>query len=230
MDCQALLEKQARDRGLALTPLQQMNRYSQSQKIPCCGGVVVRVETESSADSTVCLRDDSGTCFCALHGDLTSHYPDVLTAGALLCLSSVTLLITSAKMPPLLVACLDNLTGLMLPDEDAADDPTSTRASDRMVLLGPPVSLAAAWTDHTDGTSSDSHAIAPSKRPRSPSPVAIAEPEAGFADARGPHRTAAAPPPPPCPQAAPLPPAAAAVKAETVSDDDEDCLELADDL
>lgn len=236
MDCQTLLEKQARDQGLSLTCLAQMNRYSRSQKIPCCGGVVVRVETESSADSTVCLRDDSGVCYCALHGELTNRYPDVLSTGALLCFANITLLVTSAKMPPLLVACLENLVGLMLPDEDATEATRLGSASD-----GPWQSPAAtaggavtAGTNPEDG-GAGAVAVGESLDVFFPQESTAAPPLSSSSLQGGPPVN---PPPPPQKRAReelrapPLKaaPKAAPVKAEVVSDDDEGCLELVDDL
>ncbi|CCW62400.1 unnamed protein product [Phytomonas sp. EM1] len=116
MDCQSLLDGLAKERGLSLTPLARMCKYPRSRKIVCCGGLVVRVESESSADSTVCIQDGSGLCFCAIHGDITSRYPDVLSTGAVLLFHDVTLLVTGGRMPPLLIVCLENLFGLLLPD------------------------------------------------------------------------------------------------------------------
>lgn len=121
MDPQKLLSSLAADRGLPLSGLVDAStKYAKSTKIACCGGVMTRVVTESSADSTVLLRDGSGSCYCALHGEITSRYPDVLTAGALLLFTDVTLLVLSSKVPPVLMACLPNLAGLLLPEEPAA--------------------------------------------------------------------------------------------------------------
>jgi len=121
MDPQKVLSSLAADKGLPLTNLIDVStKYCQSAKISCCGGLMTRVVTESSADSTVLLRDGSGSCYCALHGDITSRYPDVLSSGALLLLTDVTLLVLSSKVPPVLMACLPNLAGLLLPDEHVA--------------------------------------------------------------------------------------------------------------
>lgn len=246
MDCQSLLEKQAQDQGLTLTALSRMNHYSQSVKIPYCGGVVVRVETESSADSTVCLRDDTGTCFCALHGDLTSRYPDVLSIGALLCFANITLLVTSAKMPPLLVACLENLVGLMLPDEDAVDGATSARASDSGAVLHAEqerfteFALASGAIDPgaggalAVGESLDAFFTQPSEPSRSAAvaATAVALPISRSAAVGTQARTGGGDHHPPLQAPKPTAKPTVAVKAELISDndDDEDCLELVDDL
>lgn len=121
MDPQRVLESLARDKGASLTSLKEVNAsLPPSKKLACCGGIVTRVVTESAADSTVLLRDGSDSCFCALHSDITSRYPDVLTTGALLLFTDVTVLILSTGIPPLLIACLQNLSGLLLPDEASA--------------------------------------------------------------------------------------------------------------
>ncbi|KPI89118.1 hypothetical protein ABL78_1762 [Leptomonas seymouri] len=118
MDAQKVLESLAREKGLPLTGLGEVSsRFSKSGKIACCGGLMTRLVTESAADSTVLLRDGSGSCYCALHGDIASRYPDVLTTGAMLLFTDITVLVLSSKMPPLLVACLQNLSGLLLPEE-----------------------------------------------------------------------------------------------------------------
>ncbi|CCW68735.1 unnamed protein product [Phytomonas sp. Hart1] len=130
MDCQTLLDGLAKERGLSLTPLARMGKYPRSRKIECCGGLVVRVECEGSADSTVCIQDGSGLCFCAIHGDITSRYPDVLSTGAVLLFQDITLLLTGGKMPPVLIACMENLVGLLLPDASEpplAREPTTDR-------------------------------------------------------------------------------------------------------
>lgn len=118
MDPQAVLESLATEKGVALTRLDEIStRFSQSAKVACCGGLMTRLVTESAADSTVLLRDGSGSCYCALHGDITHRYPDVLTTGALLLFTEVTVLVVSSKVPPMLIACLQNLAGLLLPEE-----------------------------------------------------------------------------------------------------------------
>ncbi|KPA85475.1 hypothetical protein ABB37_01767 [Leptomonas pyrrhocoris] len=118
MDPQKVLESLAREKGVSLTSLGEVSsHFSHSGKIACCGGLMTRLVTESAADSTVLLRDGSGACYCALHGDITSRYPDVLTTGAMLLFTDITVLVLSSKVPPLLVACLQNLSGLLLPDE-----------------------------------------------------------------------------------------------------------------
>ncbi|KAG5500396.1 hypothetical protein JKF63_03488 [Porcisia hertigi] len=118
MDPQQVLESLAREKGVALTHLADISRkYSQSAKVACCGGVMTRVVTESAADSTVLLHDSSGSCYCALHGDITSRYSDILTTGALLLFTDITVLVVSSKVPPMLIACLQNLAGLLLPDK-----------------------------------------------------------------------------------------------------------------
>lgn len=122
MEYQSLLDQQASSLQLSLTPLARMYYHSSSTKIECCGGVVVKIVSESSADSTISLRDSSGDCFCAVHGDITNAYPDVLTPGALLLIHNATLLVTSNKMPPLLILCLHNLVGLMLPEDVPNED------------------------------------------------------------------------------------------------------------
>jgi hypothetical protein len=118
MDPQRVLESLAREKDVPLTSLSDVSsRSSQSGKVACCGGLMTRLVTESAADSTVLLRDGTGSCYCALHGDITNRYPDVLTTGALLLFTDITVLVLSSKLPPLLVACLQNLSGLLLPDE-----------------------------------------------------------------------------------------------------------------
>ncbi|KAG5474304.1 hypothetical protein LSCM1_03084 [Leishmania martiniquensis] len=130
MDPQAVLESLAREKGIALTHLSQIaSRYSQSAKVACCGGLMMRLVTESAADSTVLLRDGSGSCFCALHGDITNRYPDVLTTGALLLFTDITVLVVSSKVPPMLIACVQNLAGLLLPDNAANTAPSAASRS-----------------------------------------------------------------------------------------------------
>ncbi|CAJ1009939.1 putative Domain (DUF4539) [Leishmania naiffi] len=113
-----VLESLAKEKGVELTHLSEISsKYSRSAKVACCGGLMTRLVTESAADSTVLLRDGSGSCYCALHGDITNRYPDVLTTGALLLFTDITALVVSSKVPPMLIACLQNLAGLLLPDE-----------------------------------------------------------------------------------------------------------------
>lgn len=118
MEQQRQLDDHARQLGLTLTPLGKLNTLSCSVKVAACGGMITRVETESSSDSTVCLQDSSGTCLCALHGELTSRYPDSLATGTVLIFADITVLVTSTKMPPLLIACLMNLKSLLLLEGD----------------------------------------------------------------------------------------------------------------
>ncbi|KAG5498222.1 hypothetical protein JIQ42_03026 [Leishmania sp. Namibia] len=130
MDPQKVLESLAREKGIVLTHLSEVSsKYSQSAKVACCGGLMMRLVTESAADSTVLLRDGSGSCYCALHGDITNRYPDVLTTGALLLFTDITVLVVSSKVPPMLIACLQNLTGLLLPDKAASAAASTTSRS-----------------------------------------------------------------------------------------------------
>ncbi|CAC9502281.1 Domain of unknown function (DUF4539) [Leishmania donovani] len=132
MDPETVLESLAREKGVVLTHLSEINsKYSRSAKVACCGGLMTRLVTESAADSTVLLRDGSGSCYCALHGDITNRYPDVLTTDALLFFTDITVLVISSKVPPMLIACLQNLAGLLLPDKatSAAAGATASRSA-----------------------------------------------------------------------------------------------------
>ncbi|GET89989.1 hypothetical protein, conserved [Leishmania tarentolae] len=154
MDPQIVLESLARERGVVLTQLSEINsKYSRSSKVACCGGLMTRLVTESAADSTVLLRDGSGSCYCALHGDITNRYPDVLTTDALLLFTDITVLVVSSKVPPMLIACLQNLAGLLLPDK--ATSVTAATASRNSAAEGTlPVSacdfLARGSVPHND--------------------------------------------------------------------------------
>ncbi|EAN93746.1 hypothetical protein, conserved [Trypanosoma cruzi] len=116
MDSQLLLQREASTRGLTLTSLCQVGTLPTSQKVACCGGLLETIVAESAQDCTVLLRDATGTVHCAIHGAVSSRYPDVLTAGALLLLRDVTVLVTSSLMRPVLIVCLEHLAALMLPE------------------------------------------------------------------------------------------------------------------
>ncbi|KAK7201003.1 hypothetical protein NESM_000159700 [Novymonas esmeraldas] len=134
MDPQRALESLAKEKGVTLTYLAEISSANaQSTKVACCGGLMTRLVTESAADSTVLLRDGSGSCYCAVHGDITSRYPDVLTTGALLLFTDITVLVISSKVPPMLIACLQNLAGLLLPDDTHANTTAAAAAAGRVV-------------------------------------------------------------------------------------------------
>ncbi|KEG11875.1 hypothetical protein DQ04_02191070 [Trypanosoma grayi] len=116
MDIQALLQREASTRGFTLGTLCQVSALPSSQKVACCGGIVEKVVVESAQDCTVLLRDATGTVHCAIHGAVSSRYPDVLAVGALVLLCDVTVLVTSALMPPVLIVCLEHLAALLLPE------------------------------------------------------------------------------------------------------------------
>ncbi|EPY17119.1 hypothetical protein STCU_10808 [Strigomonas culicis] len=134
MEYQRVLQEQAASLQLTLTPLERTLHAASSQKVACCGGEVARLVTENSADATVLLRDSSGTCLCALHGEVTSRYPYAAYPGTLLLLRDTTLVIVSSNTPPLLIATLDNVAGLLLPDDEAA---ASLVADDSQALRPP---------------------------------------------------------------------------------------------
>ncbi|KAH9586116.1 Protein of unknown function DUF4539 [Trypanosoma melophagium] len=115
MDIQALLQREASAQGLSLTSLSHVGTLPSSQKVVCCGGIVEKVVAESAEDCTVLLRDTTGTMHCAIHGAVTSSYPDAVTAGALLLFRDVTLVVVPALMPPVLIVCLEHLIALLLP-------------------------------------------------------------------------------------------------------------------
>ncbi|CCD17510.1 unnamed protein product [Trypanosoma congolense IL3000] len=135
MDFETLLQQAASERGLTMTPLSSVAGMSSSQKLACCGGLVEKIVAESERDSTVILRDATGSLHCALHGVVSGRYPDVLMTGALLLLQNVTVMIVPPLMPPILVVCLENLVALLLPDGppagagDCVDAAMSTEAS-----------------------------------------------------------------------------------------------------
>ncbi|RNF25551.1 uncharacterized protein Tco025E_02159 [Trypanosoma conorhini] len=116
MDSQLLLQREASAKGYTLTPLCQVSALPTSQKVACCGGLLEKIVAESAQDCTVLLRDATGTVHCAIHGAVSSRYPDVLAAGALLLLSDVTVLVTSTLLRPVLIVCLEHLAALMLPE------------------------------------------------------------------------------------------------------------------
>ncbi|KAL7699337.1 hypothetical protein NQL31_001665 [Lotmaria passim] len=155
MDPQKVLESLAREKGVPLTSLGEVSsRFSQSGKVACCGGLMTRLVTESAADSTVLLSDGSGSCYCALHGDITNRYPDVLTTGALLLFTDVTVLVLSSKVPPLLIVCLQNLAGLLLPDEASTAAVVAASAAATMVtdtadsMVGPVAAAVGSATSY----------------------------------------------------------------------------------
>ncbi|KAH8609565.1 putative protein of unknown function (DUF4539) [Trypanosoma vivax] len=116
MDFQSILQQEAQDRSLVMASLSSVGISTVSKKIPCCGGAVEKIVAESSHDCTVLLRDMSGTMHCAIHGSVTSQYPDILAAGALILLRDVTVLVLPTLMPPILVVCLEHLAALLLPE------------------------------------------------------------------------------------------------------------------
>eukprot|EP00796_Vickermania_ingenoplastis_P008351 gene8351-5850_t len=119
MNYQHALERLASDQGLPLTPLRDLAQRCTPGRVLCCGGWVRRIYAESAVDSSIVLRDASGSVVCALHQEVVSRYPDVLAAGALLLLVDTAFICcSSTKMPPFLVAGLPNLAALMLPDEN----------------------------------------------------------------------------------------------------------------
>ncbi|RNF11635.1 hypothetical protein TraAM80_00831 [Trypanosoma rangeli] len=116
MDYQLLLQREASAKGYTLTSLCQVNALLTSQKVACCGGLLEKIVAESAQDCTVLLRDATGTVHCAIHGAVSSRYPDVLASGALLLLRDVTVLVTPTLMQPVLIVCLEHLVALMLPE------------------------------------------------------------------------------------------------------------------
>lgn len=198
MNYQIELERIARRKGVELTPLSRLFALSQPTKIDFCGGLVTRIVAESSADSTVLLRDPAGEAqvFCAIHGDLAHRYPDILATGALACFKNITYLVTGSKMPPLLIACLENLSELLLPSDDAIGSAAAAAGCARGSVAAP--------------------AAPPSSRPR-PGDEPTAAPAADVAEEPRPKARRRTEQPEPL-----------ANRAADVSDDDEDCLELAD--
>ncbi|EPY23425.1 hypothetical protein AGDE_12821 [Angomonas deanei] len=66
------------------------------------------------------LHDGSNTCMCTVHGDITSRYPNAVSTSAVLVFTNISVIVMASNVPPLLVACFDNLVGLLLPEEDTA--------------------------------------------------------------------------------------------------------------
>ncbi|ORC89739.1 uncharacterized protein TM35_000112730 [Trypanosoma theileri] len=126
MDVRALLQREASARGLSLTSLSEVSTLASSQKVACCGGLVEKIVAESAEDCTVLLRDTTGTMHCAIHGAVTSSYPDAVAAGALLLFRDITVVVVPALMPPILIVCLEHLIALLLP----GGPPESGRALD----------------------------------------------------------------------------------------------------
>lgn len=119
MNYQTTLEQLAAKGGLTLTPLRELSRIASPRKICCCGGWVLYTYAESAVDSSVVLRDSSGSTVCAFHHDILSLYPDVLTTHSLVLLQDVSFIPSiNRKSPSFIVAGLPHLVALMLPEEE----------------------------------------------------------------------------------------------------------------
>lgn len=119
MNYQVTLDQLAAERGLTLTPLSELSRFGTPRKISCCGGWVLYTYAESAVDSSVVLRDASGSIVCAFHQSMLSLHPDALTTHALVLLQDVSFIPSiNRKFPSFLAADISNLIALMLPEED----------------------------------------------------------------------------------------------------------------
>lgn len=87
---------------------------------------------ESAVDSSVVLRDSSGSTVCAFHHDILSLYPDVLTTHSLVLLQDVSFIPSiNRKCPSFIVAGLPHLVALMLPEveDESFVSPLSCRSA-----------------------------------------------------------------------------------------------------